>query len=288
MSANSFKLPGDGWFHVVPIGRFPIRDPEKKGREIIQVIDNRAVSQMHATFDREAKAPRFPGLLVDFDHFSYDTDKSSRAAGWLIALENREDGLWGKIRLTENGEKLLQSGDFRFISPVFDKRQAEKISDTEFRPVRLDTLAVTNAPNIKGMVPLTNRAELAWERVISAGGFDSSFGVLLNRAADEMGDAARGLQLVRVEEREAYEATDPVERITLLVNRVRLETGVKTAEAWDLANRIAPEEFDAADPRYATGRSEEQIKAARMDYRARVLANRHKCSLAEAWNLIDK
>jgi phage I-like protein len=154
---GSFKLPEDGWFHLVPKGVFPIVDPENPKAVLKQVVDDRALERMLNRFSEDATVPNFPGLLVDFDHFSYDSDKSSEAAGWVVKLENRSNGLWGQVKWTPKGEQAVKDGAYRFISPVWGKREAEKLTNSNFRPARLESLGLTNQPNLRGMVPLSNR-----------------------------------------------------------------------------------------------------------------------------------
>ena len=156
-SDGSFQLPQDGWFHLVPRGVFPIVDPEHPKTVIRQVVDARALDLMANRFADDARRANFPGLLVDYDHFSYDTDKSSEAAGWVLKLENRQNGLWGQVKWTPAGEQALKDGRYRFLSPVWGKAEAQKLTNSEFRPTRLETLGLTNQPNLRGMVPLANR-----------------------------------------------------------------------------------------------------------------------------------
>lgn len=145
-------LPDDGWYHVCPIGEFSVRDAE--GRKIMQVLDLRA---MKAMADRLI-ADGGP-LLVDFDHFSYDTKQSSEAAGWITQLEAREDGLWAKIDWTDIGSAAVMNKRFRFVSPVWYPDECEPVENkaNAIRPLRLDSIALTNSPNLKGMRPLSNR-----------------------------------------------------------------------------------------------------------------------------------
>jgi phage I-like protein len=150
---RDFRKPADEWFHIVPKGRFAHADSGK-----VQVIDEKALTAMVNRFNEEAKGANFTGLLVDFDHFSYEPSKSSEAAGWITALEKRDAGLFGKIRFTDAGEAAITNGRYRLISPVWLPRDTEDLSKGEFRPLRLDTAGLTNQPNLRGMVPLSNRA----------------------------------------------------------------------------------------------------------------------------------
>lgn len=149
---REFQAPSDGWYQVVPRGEFP------HASGAIQIIDVQAITAMLNRFTRDATAPGFGGVLVDYDHFSLDTDKSSEAAGWITALQNRADGLYAQIRWAGDGEAKVLSGAFRYISPVWNREECEDLGGNRVRPMRLLNAALTNDPNLKGIRPLTNRA----------------------------------------------------------------------------------------------------------------------------------
>ncbi len=151
---RDFKLPEDGWFHIAPLGEFTGVIPGDKPQKVMQVVDKPALELLKNRFDAQSKDVNFPGLLVDFDHFSSDTDKPSEAAGWINALENRADGLWAQIRFSDVGEAAVKGGRYRLVSPVWDH---EPIGNGRVRPTRLVSVALTNDPNLKGLVPLSNR-----------------------------------------------------------------------------------------------------------------------------------
>lgn len=150
---RDFAMPDDGWFHLVPMGEFP----HTSG--VVQVIDAKATGAMLNRFTSDKASPNFPGLLVDFDHFSDSTEHASEAAGWVDDLDNRGDGIWGHIRWSDSGEAAVKGGRYRLVSPVFNARDAEPITNAakKLRPLRLVKVAITNDPNLKGMVPLSNR-----------------------------------------------------------------------------------------------------------------------------------
>ena len=156
-----FRLPDDGWYHIAPLGEFA-----HAGAGVMQVIDQEACVAMAARFTADAKTPNFPGLLVDFDHFSLDGEKRSEAAGWIFGLENRENGLWAQIRWSDLGEEAVKGGRYRFLSPVWARTDCVDLGPDPMsgldrvRPVRILNAAVTNDPNLKGLVPLSNRAEI--------------------------------------------------------------------------------------------------------------------------------
>jgi phage I-like protein len=156
-----FQPAPDGWFHIAPHGTFP------HPNGALQVIDAEACDAMLGTFNEEARQPNFPGLLVDFDHFSHDPAQPTTAAGWIGALEHRGDGLYAQIRWSDLGHQALTGGRYRLASPVWNRADCDQwtapASDgrdvVHLRPRRLDRLALTNDPNLPGLAPLSNRAE---------------------------------------------------------------------------------------------------------------------------------
>lgn len=172
LNRESFSLPGDGWYQVAPLGVFP-----HAGSGLVQVVDAEACGEMVRAFGEEASGKNFAGLLIDFDHFSLDAGNRSEAAGWITALEARVPqgdlteaqrhgeggisggsgyGLWAKIRWSDLGEEAVTGGRYRFLSPVWGRGDCVDLGDGRVRPVRLLNAAVTNDPNLKGLVPLSN------------------------------------------------------------------------------------------------------------------------------------
>jgi hypothetical protein len=153
MGDKEFMLAGDGWVQVTPCGEFP-----HVGAGVTQVIDREACDRIAADFNSRKSDTNFPGVLVDFDHFSLDTEKSSEAAGWISDLESRYTGLWARVRWSDAGLSAVQGGRFRLMSPVFPPPTAcEDLGGGKIRPVMLVSVALTNEPNIRGGRPIANR-----------------------------------------------------------------------------------------------------------------------------------
>lgn len=166
LTNRDFKLADDRWFQITPIGIFDHPTGVK------QVIDKNALESMVNRFKTEAAAPNFPGLLVDFDHFSNDPSRPTTAAGWIDDLQNRDDGLWAHIKFSDLGEKALTGGRYRLASPVWNRVDCDQWTALTFpdgheavhlRPRRLDRLALTNDPNLPGLAPLSNRSRAPME-----------------------------------------------------------------------------------------------------------------------------
>ena len=160
-SPTTFLPAPDGWFHIAPLGTFP------HPTGALQVIDAEACAAMARTFAEEARQPNFPGLLVDFDHASHDPAQPTTAAGWISSLEPRNDGLYAQVRWSDLGHAALTGGRYRLASPVWNRGDCDEWSAPfgddrdalHLRPRRLDRLALTNDPNLPGLMPLSNRKE---------------------------------------------------------------------------------------------------------------------------------
>ena len=152
---RNFELPEDGWYQLAPLGEFP-----HAAAEVTQIIDEAACNRMVTAFETIKNASdNFPGLLIDFDHFSLDAAKHSEAAGWITDLKliPNGGGLFAQIRWSDTGEAAVKGGRYRFLSPVWAKSDCEDLGNDRLRPVRLLNAAVTNDPNLKGILPLSNR-----------------------------------------------------------------------------------------------------------------------------------
>ncbi|CAN5352769.1 hypothetical protein BH09VER1_BH09VER1_28480 [soil metagenome] len=156
-TAGKFIIPEDRWFHIANFGEFPGDREIEDGKTvpIVQRINNRAVDKMIANFNAQKADPTFPGLLLDFDHFSHDTAKSSEAGGWIDDLQKRGEQFWAHINLSDSGEAGIRGGRYRGISPVWD---GPEVSPGIVEPHELFDAGLTNKPNLRGLVPLSNRA----------------------------------------------------------------------------------------------------------------------------------
>ena len=117
---TTFEPASDGWFHMAPLGTFP----HPNGAQ--QVIDAEACETMARTFAEEAKQANFPGLLVDFDHFSHDPAQPSAAAGWVTGLEHRPEGLYAQVRWSDLGHQAVTGGRYRLMSPVWNRGDCDE------------------------------------------------------------------------------------------------------------------------------------------------------------------
>jgi hypothetical protein len=135
-------------------------------------------------FNAAAQDPSFSGMLIDHEHAKLDLQKETVAYGWLMSLQGRADGIYGKIRWTATGQAAVDGGDYRFFSTEYDPADMEVLSDgkhTGARPMSLDGLTLTNAPNNKGGSPITNRGGGESAAAGTSEGACRAFGLVVNR-----------------------------------------------------------------------------------------------------------
>lgn len=159
-----FSLPEDGKFQIMPYGEFDGHLTD--GTPIIQVLDQQAALNIEASMrrKREAAGDNWPGLLVDLEHRSLLPDGDTTAAAWVPDLEVRPQGMFAAMNFTALGEPLVKGGQYRTLSPVFALEKVGQAPDgrPRMRPVALDSIGLTNKPNLKGMKPITFCAN-GWE-----------------------------------------------------------------------------------------------------------------------------
>ena len=186
---REFQHPADGWYQIEPKGEHPNREAE-------------ACDSIVNRFNEQAANPDFPGMLIDHEHFKLQMDKETVAYGWLMRLQNRADGIYGQVKWTATGRAAVDGGDYRFFSTEYDPADCvimNRGQPARVRPLALDGISLTNAPNNHGGKPITNRA-----------GVESKVG-----GGQEA--ASRGFALV--------------------VNRIRRERNCTFDVAWNLARQ---------------------------------------------------
>ncbi|MBP5787749.1 MAG: hypothetical protein J6Y19_08050, partial [Kiritimatiellae bacterium] len=144
---NARELPGrveagqELEVQLAPLGEWEQTvEEDGKRRTVVQRFDEAACNAVVGAFSKE--------LLVDLDHESVEGG-STRAYAWVTALRRDEDlGLVGTFRFTEAGAEAVNSREYRFVSVAW-------FLDENGRPVELDSVALTNRPNIQAR-PILN------------------------------------------------------------------------------------------------------------------------------------
>lgn len=126
------------WVHLVPAGT--VRGADGRGPYTLR--DPAAVIRASMAAGR---------LPIDENHstdLAMKTGGAAPARGWIVELQAREDGIWGRVEWTPAGQALLAERAYRGISPalVVDKATGEVR--------RLLRAALTNTPNLPQLATL--------------------------------------------------------------------------------------------------------------------------------------
>ncbi len=126
------------WVHLVPAG--VVRTVDARGPYLVE--DPAAV--VAAT-----QAAR-DWLSIDINHaedHQAPAGGEAPSVGQVTELEARPDGVWGRVRWTPRGRRLVADREYLGISPVF-------MADAAKRVVRLLGASLVNRPNLRGLVAL--------------------------------------------------------------------------------------------------------------------------------------
>lgn len=96
-----------------------------------------------------------PGRIhIDLEHSSLPGRKGgdTRAYGYVTAMEEREDGIWGRVDWTAAGEALMEDRAYWGVSPVLAHDKAGRIK-------RIVSVALTNGPALRQLTALNSDTE---------------------------------------------------------------------------------------------------------------------------------
>ena len=149
---NSMQLQdtidnGESVVQIAEIGRVIGSDID--GNPVEQELDEESLKKLADKLNASGRE-----ILVDRDHASSKPglDRDTSAQGWASEFEVREgQGLFGKVRWSDIGKKLVENRVFRWLSPVF-KLGSDK------KPVDMQAIALTNTPSQILLKPVLNQA----------------------------------------------------------------------------------------------------------------------------------
>ena len=312
------------WFQTTPpYGEYPggnIKGPDGKPVEGAVVrFDAASVRRVAAAFEERMRSGGWPGVLVDREHFSLDTDKPSDAMAWAVAVRVADDGsIWTRWDFTPKGRELWEGRILVSRSPVL---RLERVGNGKvYVPAELESIAMTNSPHFKELSTLA-AAKAAAENtnpngenpmdpeILTALGLAEGAGkeeVLAaikamkdekaaavqqatdaQKKADEAETACRGLKadafIAAHRERIADEAKF---REAYLKAPEATEAAVAAFKAAPAAQppstRIVAK--DAATPGKTVGGGDVQAKIAARNNAVNTYMAAHKCTFQEAWS----
>ncbi len=190
---RDFKMPDDGWYQLAPLGEFPhavagviqVVDSEACVAMVARFKADAAVPNFagllvdfdHFSLDDRARSEAAGWIIalearVQGSGFGVQGAVESDGTDASDVLQRANAGLWAQIRWSDLGEAAVKGGRYRFLSPVWARSDCVDLGPStastgspqagsgqamaRVRPVRLLNAAVTNDPNLKGLVPLAN------------------------------------------------------------------------------------------------------------------------------------
>lgn len=138
------------WIMLMPEGEF---DHPQYGK---LEFSRKKLEEFKQNFDGKV---RHIDIALDQDH------DGGKATGWLEQLQLRDGGLWGLVRWTSLGARLLKDQIYRYFSPEFGKFNDPESGKT-FQNVIIGG-ALTNRPFLKNMpaVQLAEVSRRSWSSV---------------------------------------------------------------------------------------------------------------------------
>lgn len=130
------------WVHLLPTASGTITSFD--GRGPYQIAD--AVAVINASLAN----PR--GMPIDENHatdLAAPEGRPAPARGWIVELQARDDGIWGRVEWTDEGRALVEGRAYRGISPVLSLNAADKKTVKAILRASL-----VNQPNLCGLTAL--------------------------------------------------------------------------------------------------------------------------------------
>lgn len=133
------------WIHLVPAGQVDTHD----GRGPYELADAQAVI--------EASLAARGDIEIDENHATFlaaPKGGEAPARGWIVEMQARDDGIWGRVKWTDEGRRLVASRAYRRISPVFGlaAKGSKKIAS-------ILNVSLVNRNNLRGLVALNQQQE---------------------------------------------------------------------------------------------------------------------------------
>jgi phage I-like protein len=125
------------WLHLLPSGTIKTAD----GRGPYRVQDAKALMSASMAGGK---------LVLDENHatdLAAPKGLPAPARGWIVELQQRLDGIWGRVEWTPEGRRMMGDRQYRGVSPVIQHNLAGTVG-------AIVRASLTNTPNFTGLVSL--------------------------------------------------------------------------------------------------------------------------------------
>jgi len=141
--------PAKSWVHLVPAGSFYGID----GRGPYHLENADAVITGSRNYAGKRK------MVLDYEHQSLHAKENGQpapAAGWIVGLQKRENGIWGLVEWTDAAAQAVAKREYRYISPVI-------VTTPDGKVTAIINAALTNSPNLDQLTALSRAEEPSME-----------------------------------------------------------------------------------------------------------------------------
>jgi phage I-like protein len=118
-------------------------------------VTEKELQQMIEAFTEEGR-----DLLFDVDHKSLGgllSEADSRAAGWGKAMRLDDGKIYVEMEPTAFGKTLIENGEYRYLSPVYQLQRADRVTGKTLKTWRLHSVALTNTPFLTELPAIKNK-----------------------------------------------------------------------------------------------------------------------------------
>ncbi|MFN4089976.1 MAG: phage protease [Alphaproteobacteria bacterium] len=129
------------WIHLVPAGTGGVV-ATVDGRGPYRIAD--MVALVRASLEPGGKLPVDENHAIDL---AAPAGLASPARGWIVALEARPDGIWGRVEWTPAGRELMAGRAYRGISPALRVGPDGTV-------LQILRASLVNVPNLRGLAAL--------------------------------------------------------------------------------------------------------------------------------------
>lgn len=93
-------------------------------------------------------------IMVDYNHASgmAMSEKDGAAAGFIVDLQARDDGLWGICEWNDRGLSSIESREYKYLSPEWSTHQYDKKSGEVVEQGRVFAVSLTNRPYLESLI----------------------------------------------------------------------------------------------------------------------------------------
>lgn len=185
VAVNELKRDGD-WVQLAPFGQWP----NVVGLQHFQRPEaQEVVNEFQSVLNTPARLVGLPWYIGHPDHEPLKARyKDTRAYGRIKELQVRDDGLYGRVKFSTDGMKLINEEAFHGHSVIWAMRKG---SDGRWHPFRLKSVGWTNEPQIP-VAPVTAANEES--KTMDRAKLIATLGLAANATDEQIEAAISGLK----------------------------------------------------------------------------------------------